>query len=55
MSKELEKRLSKRKTKRDKKTFKDFVRDMSKLPKVFREGQEREKKELEAFKKRKKK
>lgn len=35
------------------KTFKNFIADIKMLPKIYREGQKREKKDIEAFKKRK--
>ena len=38
-----------------KKNFRTFIEDMRALPRLFREGQERERKNIEEFKKKKKK
>ena len=38
-----------------KKTFRTFIEDMGALPKLFREGQKRERKNIEEFRKKKKK
>lgn len=48
-------RLRKRKFGGGKKNFRNFLRDIGKLPQIEREGRARTKKDIEEFKKRQKK